>query len=117
MQTTAWLVQQSLMDAEAYKKVAPLLTCRSCQFHFHVVGFSTPAGRYRVLEAIVDVACNPPQILFLRDLTRLGLPFKLEASPQDQISQARLRPRQTAALNPAAGRRVNRLSPTAKKAR
>lgn len=117
MQTTAWLVQQGLMDAEAYKKVAPLITSRSCQFHFHVVGFSTPAGRYRVLEAIVDVACNPPQILFLRDLTRLGLPFKLEASPQDQISQVRPRPRQTAALIPAGGRRVNRLSPAAKKAR
>ena len=36
-----------------------------------------PSGRYRVLEAVVDVAAPAPRVVYLRDITRLGLPFDL----------------------------------------
>lgn len=84
LKTPAWLYQQGLLNADEFKKTAPLLTARSWQYHFHVVGYSIPSARYRVLEVVVDVATTPPQILSLRDLTRLGLPFKVNASPETE---------------------------------
>jgi hypothetical protein len=88
LKTTAWLFQQGLLDAAAFKRVAPYITARSWQYHFHVAGFSLPSGRYRVLEALVDVACKPPRIVFLRDLTRMGLPFKVNAGPEYDLQQS-----------------------------
>lgn len=90
LKTPAWLYQQGLLKAEEFKKIAPLITARSWQFHFHVVGYSIPSARYRVLEAVVDVAASPPQILSLRDLTRLGLPFKISTSSELETPGAAL---------------------------
>lgn len=74
--TSAWLVQEGLMDVERFKALAPCLTTRSCQFHFFVLGYGIPSGRYCVIEAAIDIAGREPQITYLRDLTRLGLPFR-----------------------------------------
>lgn len=79
MTTTAWLYNEGVMDAEKFKELAPYLTARSHQFSFHVVGYGVPSGRYRVLEVIIDNAGGKPVILYLRDLTRLGLPFRIES--------------------------------------
>jgi hypothetical protein len=38
-----------------------------------------PSGRYRVLEVMIDLAEGKPVITYLRDLTRLGMPFKVNA--------------------------------------
>jgi len=54
------------------------VTARSWQYHVHVVGYALPSGRYRVLEAIIDLGVEPPAISYLRDLTRLGLPFRID---------------------------------------
>lgn len=73
--TPAWLYQEGLVDADVFKKIAPRLTARGYQYHFHVIGYGAPSGRYRVLEAVVDVSRLKPMVTYLRDITRFGLPF------------------------------------------
>lgn len=73
----AWLYQEGVVDAAKFKALAPLLTARSYQFTFQVIGYGLPSGRYRVLEAGIDVAPGTRRITYLRDVTRRGLPFTL----------------------------------------
>ena len=75
--TTAWILREGLVDAARFKTVAPRLTSRGFQYRLHVVGFGVPSGRYRVLQAGIDVSPPRPRIVHLRDLTRHGLPFSL----------------------------------------
>ena len=77
--TIAWLAREEVVDAETFKKIAPYLTARSFQFHFHVMAYAVPSGRYRVFETVIDVAPDTPTISYVRDLTRLGLPFSISA--------------------------------------
>lgn len=81
--TTAWLVAQNIVDAPTYKRIAPKLTTRSYQFECHVVGYAWPSGQYRILQAEFDMAARPPRITSLRELTRLGLPFRIEPPDED----------------------------------
>jgi len=57
--------------------VAPYLTTRSFQYSLRCVGFGVPCGRYRVLEAMLDTGGGAPRVIYLRDISRLGLPFAL----------------------------------------
>jgi hypothetical protein len=75
--TIAWLYQEGVVNADKFKEIAPSLTARSYQFHFDVIGYGIPSGRYRVLEVVVDVAPAAPRVIYLRDITRLGLPLDL----------------------------------------
>lgn len=79
----AWLYTQGAVDAETFKKIAPALTTRSYQFHVRCIGFGSPGGSYRVLEAVIDVSRATPRIVYLRDLTRLGLPLPVDAEKQE----------------------------------
>lgn len=91
--TLAWLVQEGVVDAGRFKEMAPYLTARSFQFHFTVVGYGVPSGRYRVLEAIIDTAETQPRVIYLRDLTRLGLPIKIEMPQEGTVpGEARVSP-------------------------
>jgi type II secretory pathway component PulK len=76
--TIAWLYTQNLLEAEAFKKAAPFLTARSYQYAARCIGFGVPCGRYRVLEAVLDLSGGTPRVAYLRDITRLGLPFALD---------------------------------------
>ena len=87
--TIAWLYQESVVDAALFKRIAPFLCARSYQYSFRVVGFGLPSGRFRVLDVVIDVAPDEPVVTYLRDLTRLGLPFKLE--PENQAQSAKLK--------------------------
>lgn len=80
-QSIAWLFQEGIVDAALFKQLAPLITTRSLQFRFNVVGYALPSGRYRVFEVVIDTADKQPQIMYLRDISRFGLPFAL---PSDQ---------------------------------
>ena len=73
--TVAWLYTQNLLDADAFKQVAPLLTARSLQYSVRCVGFGLPCGRFRVLEAVIDLGGGAPRVVYLRDISRVGLPF------------------------------------------
>ena len=76
--TLAWLYQEGLVDAVKFKAIAPSLTARSTQFRFDVIGYGLPSGRYRVVETVIDLAGTDPRIVYLRDITRLGLPISLK---------------------------------------
>lgn len=78
-QSIAWLYEDGVVDAGLFKQLARQLTARSFQFHFHVIGFSLPSARYRVLEVEIDLGTGRPIITYLRDVTRGGLPFPLAA--------------------------------------
>jgi len=81
--TAAWLYAEKLVGAEKFKQIAPLLTGRGFQYRVQVVGYGVTSGQFRVLEAIVDLAGGSPQIVYLRDLTRLGLPFALAGENEE----------------------------------
>ena len=86
--TPAWLLTEGLLDVPKFKAVVPHLTTRAYQFRFHVIGYALPSGRYRVLEAEVDVSGDTPVLTRLRDLTRLGLPFNLSPETLEQSPPA-----------------------------
>jgi hypothetical protein len=75
--TTAWLFTQNVVGADVFKTVAPWITARSYQFRIHSIGYQPSGGRFCVLEAVVDLGSGRPRISYLRDLTRLGVPFGL----------------------------------------
>ena len=77
LKTPAWIFQEDLMPAEAFKALAPFITTRGWQFSFGVVGFGLPSGRYRVLEVTIDAGGSKPRVTYLRDVTRRGLPFRI----------------------------------------
>jgi type II secretory pathway component PulK len=74
-QTVAWLYTEDLVDADLFRRIAPRLTARGSRYGFHVVGFGRPSGRFRVFEVIVDTLPGEPEIAYLRELTRLGVPY------------------------------------------
>ncbi len=82
----AWLYTEDIVDVEKFQEIAPYLTARSYQFSFHAIGFGS-SGQYRILEVIVDTATDTPRIVYLRDLTRSGLPFPLEI-PEGDVTDA-----------------------------
>ena len=82
-QSPAWLYSESVLTVDEFKRAAPHLTARSLQFRFNVVGYSLPSGRYRVYEVVIDTADKQPQILYLRDITRFGLPFPLPSADEE----------------------------------
>ena len=88
-QSPVWLLQKRLVDAARFKRMAPYLTTRSYQFRFQVIGYALPSGRYRVLEAVVDLAPARASISYLRDLTRLGLPLNVNIETMDAHDQSR----------------------------
>ncbi len=87
--TIAWLFQEGVLDAAKFKTLAPLLTARSVQFSFQVIGYGVPSGRFRVLEAGIDVAGGERRVTYLRDVTRRGLPFPI-AGETDSGPSAKL---------------------------
>jgi len=86
--TIAWLYQEGLVDAPRFKQIAPFLTARSLQFSCHIVGYGLPSGRYRVLDVLIDLAGGQPRVAYLRDITRLGLPFRLEPLTTEEAPDA-----------------------------
>jgi DNA uptake protein ComE-like DNA-binding protein len=82
-QTVAWLYTEDLVDADLFKRLAPHITARGSRYGFHVVGFGRPSGRYRVFEAVIDTLAGEPEILYLRELTRLGLPFGVRVKTEE----------------------------------
>lgn len=76
--STAWLYTENLLTAEQYLAVAPSLTSRGYQYRLRCIGFGVPGGRFRILEAVIDPH-GPQKIAYLRDITRVGVPFRLDA--------------------------------------
>ncbi len=84
-ETIAWLFTDNIVDAEEFREIGRYLTARSYQFSLRAAGFSSN-GQYRIIEAIVDLAGDRPRIIYLRDVSRFGLPFEIDVSAEDPIS-------------------------------
>ena len=82
--SVAWLLEEELLEAEQFKQIEPRISARSFQFHVQVIGYALPSGKYCVVEAIVDLIGQEPRILYLRDLTKLGIPYHF--TPQQETS-------------------------------
>ena len=80
----AWLLEERLLDAGQFRQIEPRISARSFQFHVQVIGYALPSGRYCVIESIVDLIGPEPRILYLRDLTKLGIPYHFK--PQQETS-------------------------------
>jgi len=85
-ETVAWLYTESLVGADRFKEIAPHLSARSFQFRVRCVAYGWPCGQFRVMEAVIDLALGSPRIVYQRDLTRLGMPFAIDAE-QEQRAQ------------------------------
>ena len=85
--SVAWLLQENLLTVEEFKKVEPLITARSFQYRFNVLGYGIPSGRFKVYEVVIDTAAAQPQISYLRDITRYGVPFPLQTSSEGTNAQ------------------------------
>ncbi|MFB3894577.1 MAG: hypothetical protein ACE15C_21455 [Phycisphaerae bacterium] len=83
--TIAWLYTENLVSADKFKQMAPYLTARSYQYRVRCMGFGSPCGRIRVIEAIVDLAGATPRIAYMRDITRLGLPAPVDVDQQGYL--------------------------------
>jgi len=79
----AWLYTEDIVDAGTFKKMAPMLTARGWQYRIQCVGFGVPCGRFRVIEAVVDLGRGTPRIMYLRDITRLGLPMAIDVEDME----------------------------------
>jgi len=84
MSSPAWLVDMDVLDPQSFKTVAPYLTCRSEYFTVRCAGFAWPGGRTCVLESVVRVGRDGGQVIYQRDMTRLGLPFHVDPGELEQ---------------------------------
>lgn len=82
-ESVAWLYTEDIVDAATFKKMAPALTARGWQYRIQCVGFGVPCGRFRVIEVVVDLAKGTPRIMYLRDITRLGLPMAMDVEDME----------------------------------
>jgi DNA uptake protein ComE-like DNA-binding protein len=82
--SAAWLYSEGFLTADEFRRAAPFITARSRQFRFNIIGYALPSGRYRIYEVVIDTANDQPQVSYLRDITKLGLPFALP-SGQDLL--------------------------------
>ena len=85
--TVAWLYTESVVPADKFKEIAPLLTARSYQFHVHCVAYGWPCGQFRVIEAVIDTARGAPRIIYQRDLTKLGLPYPIDVEQKERVQK------------------------------
>ena len=73
----AWLFTEKIVDAEEFRTIGRHLTARGHQFSLRAAGYSNH-GQYRIIEAIVDLAGDRSRIVYLRDISRFGLPFEID---------------------------------------
>jgi type II secretory pathway component PulK len=78
-----WLYSYGILSSSSLNTLSEWLTTDSYQYRVQCVGFGVPSGRFRVLEAVIDLARGEPQITYLRDITRLGVPIELTANQQE----------------------------------
>lgn len=71
--TTGWLYTSGIVpDVATLAKYDPYITARGDVFRMQVIGYFDGGGPTSRLEAVIDATQNPPQVVFLRDLSDLG---------------------------------------------
>ena len=76
--TTAWLVTTGLMEMGRYQQLVPHITARGQQFTIEAIGHADHLGMQVRIQAVVELNVGKlSQILYYRDLTRLGPSYPL----------------------------------------
>jgi len=83
--TTAWLVQEEILDLETYIQVAPLITARGQQFSIESVGFADHLGMITRIRMVLDMTGPIPQTILYRDESQLGGRFLIREKDEDKI--------------------------------
>jgi hypothetical protein len=76
--TSGWLVINGIIDLTAMKALDKYVTARGDVYRLQSVGYYEQGGPMARIEAVIDATQDPPEIVFMRDLTDLGRGF----SPQ-----------------------------------
>jgi DNA uptake protein ComE-like DNA-binding protein len=76
--TSGWLVINGIVDLDTMKTLDKYVTARGDVYRLQSVGYYEQGGPTARIEAVIDATQDPPEIVFMRDLTDLGRGF----SPQ-----------------------------------
>jgi hypothetical protein len=75
--TPGWLVSEGVLTAAQYREIQKQITGRSRQFTVEVIGFGDHTGVFTRLQAVVKMQGPLAQVIYYRDLTRLGLAYPI----------------------------------------
>lgn len=73
--TPAWILNSAGVTPEQFAEVGGMLTARGRQFTIESIGFTDDRGLFTRLQAIVAMRGPVPQLIYYRDITRLGIGF------------------------------------------
>ncbi len=73
--TIGWLLTEQILDTHTFSKVENQITARGRQFSIESIGFADHVGVFSRLQEIVDMRGPLAQVVYHRDLTRLGLAY------------------------------------------
>ncbi len=83
--TTAWLWTEGVFkETEQYAAVQHQITARGRQFTIESIGFSDHKGLYSRLQVIVNMRGPMAQIVYYRDLTKLGLAYPIHGEEEER---------------------------------
>ncbi len=73
--TIGWLLTEQILDFHTFSFVENQITARGRQFSIESIGFADHVGVFSRLQVVVDMRGPLAQIVYHRDLTRLGLAY------------------------------------------
>jgi type II secretory pathway component PulK len=73
--TIGWLLTEQILDTHAFSKIENQITARGRQFSIESIGFADHVGVFSRLQEVVDMRGPLAQVVYHRDLTRLGLAY------------------------------------------
>ncbi len=76
--TTAWPLVSGVVDVRTFKRMAPYITTKAYQVHVEVLGYADHSKLVRRMEWVIERIGPIPQVLYHRDLTRLGLAWPID---------------------------------------
>ena len=82
--STAWLVTEKILTVGQYAAIADQITGRSRQFTVESIGFADHSGMYVRLQAVLAMRGPMAQVVYNRDLTRLGLSYPIRGEEGDR---------------------------------
>lgn len=83
--TTAWVVEEDVVDLETFERIAPFVTARGRQFTIESLGYADHVGMVARLQVIVDLLGPIPQAVYYRDLTHLGAQFPIRQEDAERL--------------------------------
>ncbi|MHC4234785.1 MAG: hypothetical protein ACYSUQ_06690 [Planctomycetota bacterium] len=81
--TTAWLATMEVISFETYQQVAPFITVRGRQFTIESIGYADHVGAVSRLQVVVEMRGSLAQVLYYRDLTKLGAVFPIRENEEE----------------------------------